>query len=201
MKMDADDLVCLAQLHIAIARNPLLYQGGNYDSSYYLNCQIILQQAPAASQMKDRSVFFILYSGLFLLFKNKYIKDEDGSALQQMASDFVEQATIHGDPVHIARALAMQGLTLGLAGKYKDALVVQKRLEEVYSPALSEGICREYTSDRAAQVRWHFLEVHTKNNIDQACSLIQSFSRILVTPCSGWFFSTATLKPIVRSST
>ena len=152
MRIDADDLVCLAQLHIAIARNPLLYHGGNYDSSYYTNCQEILQRAPAASKMKDRSVFFTLYSGLFLLYKNKYIKDEDGSAQQRMATDFVNQAVLHGDPIHIARALAMEGLTLGLAGKYEEALSVQKKLEEVYSPELTEGLIREYTSDRAAQV-------------------------------------------------
>jgi hypothetical protein len=151
MRINADDLVCLAQLHIAIARNPLLYNGGNYDSSYYTNCQEILRRAPAASKMTDRSVFFTLYSGLFLLYKNKYIEDEDGSAQELMATDFVEQAKLHGDPIHIARALAMEGLTLGLAGKYEEALVVQKQLEEVYSPELTEGIIREYTSDRAAQ--------------------------------------------------
>ena len=166
MRIDTADLVCLVQLHIAIARNPLLYHGGNYDASHYLNCQEILKRAPAASKMKDKSVFFTLFSGMFLLYKNKYIKDEDGSALQRMASDFVEQASLHGDPVHIARALALQGLTLGLAGKYEEALSVQTKLEEVYSPALSEGICREYTSDRSAQnfgysVLWcHLLDHH-----------------------------------------
>ena len=49
MRINADDLVCLAQLHIAIARNPLLYNGGNYDSSHDTNCQEILRRAPAAS--------------------------------------------------------------------------------------------------------------------------------------------------------
>jgi hypothetical protein len=101
--------------------------------------------------MTDRSVFFTLYSGLFLLYKNKYIEDEDGSAQELMATDFVEQAKLHGDPIHIARALEMEGLTLGLAGKYEEAFVVQKQLEKVYSPELTEGIIREYTSDRAAQ--------------------------------------------------
>eukprot|EP00957_Ditylum_brightwellii_P155643 11848468-Ditylum_brightwellii.AAC.1 len=109
----------------------------------------------AANDLKDRTVFFTLYSGYFAIVQSggAVVNADEKNFLQiDLARSFVEQARIHGDPVHLARALAMEGLSLAGMGKFDEAISAQKQLEEVYcAERLSDGIIREYSTDRAAQ--------------------------------------------------
>jgi len=116
---------------------------------------VILKKSSAANDLKDRTVFFTLYSGYFTVVQigGAAVNADEKNFLQiDLARSFVEQARIHGDPVHLARALAMEGLSLAGMGKFDEAISAQKQLEEVYcAERLSDGIIREYSTDRAAQ--------------------------------------------------
>lgn len=168
--ISTEELESLAWLHIDIAR-----RGKDPSTrSYYQKCYSILSQSEVTNELVDRSVYFPLYSGLFVLYKNGVINDGEMS-LESLASGFVKQATIHGDPVHIARAIAMEGLTMASLGKYKEALESQEKLQKVYcAKTLSSSICKEYATDRAAQnygysVAWLRLlgrEEEAKDQID-----------------------------------
>jgi hypothetical protein len=71
---------------------------------------------------------------------------------QALVARFVTEAHMHGDPIHYARALAMQCETFSRLGKYERALSTNAKLRDVYIPEEhSAGICLVYGSDRAAQ--------------------------------------------------
>uniref|UniRef100_A0A7S1BMB6 Phosphodiesterase n=1 Tax=Corethron hystrix TaxID=216773 RepID=A0A7S1BMB6_9STRA len=156
-----DEIDLLARLHVAVAR----MGDGKETRIFYRKAYIILTQSPSAANMKDRRVFFAVISGLFVCVKNGLCEDR-GLSVESLAKTFVEQAEIHGDPVHIARALSMESLAFASLGKFEDAIASQKKLEKIYSAdELSKGIILEYASDRAAQnygysVTWYELLGH-----------------------------------------
>jgi len=148
-----DELDCLARLHISAAKNhnPSMPKFLN-SFDIYQDCDLILKESTVSASLKDRSIYFILYSGMFNFIQSGLIAEDKEVDKEGVAVRFVEQACIHGDPIHITRAIAMESLTMSLLGKFDEAIVAQKRLERIYSAEkLSEGICREYASDRAAQ--------------------------------------------------
>uniref|UniRef100_A0A7S4RWS7 Guanylate cyclase domain-containing protein n=1 Tax=Ditylum brightwellii TaxID=49249 RepID=A0A7S4RWS7_9STRA len=150
----ADGLDCLARIHIAIAKNILL-KDRKSAGDWFQKTDLILTRAPAVVDMKDRSVFFALYSGYFTLAQAGGIPiDADGKHVNkdELAKRLVIQARIHGDPVHIARAFAMEALCFANIGDFEQAIKRQNQLEDVYSAKeLSSRTCQEYGSDRSAQ--------------------------------------------------
>jgi len=121
-------------------------------ASLFQTCDTILSKAPASEYLKDRTIYFSVFSGLFIVIKGGHITDPKNLYEQDLAMRFVEQARLHGDPVHITRALAMQSLLFGGLGKFEEALEAQHRVEELYdAETLSEGIVKAYASDRVAQ--------------------------------------------------
>jgi len=90
---------------------------------------------------------------MFVLIRGGKIKKEDMRSYEQyLVQRFVDEAQLHGDPIHLCRALAMQADTLNRFGEVDKALDIQLRLTKLYNfDDHSAGICRAYGSDRAAQ--------------------------------------------------
>lgn len=104
--------------------------------------------------MKDRSIAFPIYSGLFFLLKYGGLVDpaEEEAYENDLIANFVQETEQHGDPVHYGRALAMQGETFHRMGKYEKAIESHFKLRKVYVPDLhSAAISRVYATDRCAQ--------------------------------------------------
>lgn len=98
--------------------------------------------------LDDQSIMFPVLSGLFLQVKAKKIHLDE----RILVDKFVKVTTLHGDPIHITRALAMKSEVNARLGHFETALNAFALLETTYLvKSHHEGICKEYGSDRAAQ--------------------------------------------------
>jgi tetratricopeptide (TPR) repeat protein len=127
----------------------------NYPYSH-VQCPLVLQvlkYAKVANEVTDRSFVFPVFSGLFVAIKFDQIEqDEECSYEQDLVAQFVEETKKLGDPVHVARALAMQAEILGRLGMFEGGLEVFEQMCKIYIPErYSSEICHQYGSDRAAQ--------------------------------------------------
>jgi hypothetical protein len=121
----------------------------------------IFQSCPASQRMKDRSLAFPIFSGLFLLIKYGLEKGKGMKYEEELVGNFVRETKLHGDPVHYTRALAMQADMYGRFSQWHRALDMVKCLREVYNVGEhSNAIAKYYGSDRCAQAislsaLWH----------------------------------------------
>jgi hypothetical protein len=113
----------------------------------------LVKESKAGGDLADRSVVFPVFSGLYLLLKlGKIKKDEKGTYEQALVARFVTEAHMNGDPIHYARALAMQCETFSRLGDFERALSTYAKLRYSYIPEEhTAGSCLVYGSDRAAQ--------------------------------------------------
>jgi len=134
---------CLSTLHIP--KESVLA----YDAAL-----MVMQQSPASAQMKDRSITFPIFSGIFVLIKFGMIEqDKECTYEQEIVRRFVEDTKIHGDPVHYGRALGMQAEVIARLGNVALALEHFDRLSEIYNVEQhSNEVCKSYGSDRSAQI-------------------------------------------------
>ena len=109
-------------------------------------------------------MLFPIFSGLCLALKWGRLQDDEARTYEQeLVARFVLEAGRNGDPIHEARALAMQGVMFYNMGKLDECLETQRKLDQVYDVRQhSSGICKSYGSDRAAQnyglcAQWHEL--------------------------------------------
>ena len=99
-----------------------------------------------------RTVKFPIYSMLFLYVKTGKIHQEDRQYfMTQLSEGFVKDATLHGDPVHLSRALAMRAEVCANFGRLQEAICNTDALRQVYDTKCSKDICNAYGSDRSAQ--------------------------------------------------
>ena len=99
-----------------------------------------------------RSVKFPIYSVLFLYIKAGSIQQENRQYfMTQLSEDFVTDASLHGDPVHLSRALAMRAEVCSNFGRLEEAINSVETLRCVYDPKFSNQISKAYGSDRSAQ--------------------------------------------------
>jgi len=112
----------------------------------------IFQTCPASIEMKDRTFVFPIYSGLYFALKF-YVDPSELEAYElDLVSNAVEQARLHGDPVHISRFLAMQADSYRRYGKYEVALLCHDKLKRIYNVKKHSALVIEYyRSDRSAQ--------------------------------------------------
>ena len=113
----------------------------------------MLKDAKTASDLKDRSVGFPIFSGLYIALKFGHIKqDSECSYERNLVARFVEETELNGDPVHFARALAMQGEMYARLGDFSSGLASHSRLAEIYvAEEHHELMSQAYGSDRGAQ--------------------------------------------------
>ena len=100
--------------------------------------------------MKDRSIVFPVFSGLFLAIKWGGIEQDDNCQYEQeLVALFVEETKVNGDHVHYARALAMQAEMYARLGKLNKAFESFEQLKSIYDADLhSQKISEVYGSDR-----------------------------------------------------
>jgi hypothetical protein len=119
-----------------------------------------------------------------------------------MMTKLVRDAKYLGDPVHFSRALALQCDVQSSVQRYEDALATIEEIKGIYNPSKhSEGICKSYGGDRAAQAiaqaaLFYHAKGDTENSI-KACNYV--FDEILpnMDP-SNILNSCELLLPIVR---
>jgi hypothetical protein len=113
----------------------------------------VFEGAKAAPDLKDRSIAFPIFSGLYIALKFGHIKqDQECTYEQNLVVRFVEETELNGNPVHFARALAMEGEMYARLGDFNKALAAHNRLSEVYvAEEHHEPMSQAYGSDRGAQ--------------------------------------------------
>ena len=116
--------------------------------------QQVFKEAPVSVNIRDRSLIFPIYSGLFFLLKYGGMVEpsEEQAYEHDLVTNFVEETRLNGDPVHYSRSLAMQAEFYSRQGQYEDALFCHERLKRVYKVEKHSAlIVKEYASDRSAQ--------------------------------------------------
>jgi hypothetical protein len=87
-------------------------------SSMHFHSLQIIDQCSTAIELKDRSITFPIFSGLFVLIKaNAIAQDTYCSCKQNIIHCFVEEMELHGDPIHYGHALGMQAEVFAHLGK------------------------------------------------------------------------------------
>jgi len=151
--LSGDGIETIVKLFNAIARALATIHQGKESVDSYRHALGVLKHAKGAKDIIDRSCLFPIFSGLFVAIKFGQIEqDEACSYERELIAQFVSETENHGDPVHVARAIAMQAEVLGRLGMFEGALEVFEKLREFYVPILySRKLCQAYGSDRAAQ--------------------------------------------------
>jgi tetratricopeptide (TPR) repeat protein len=141
----------------------------------------ILEESLVAEEMKDRSIVFPIFSGLFIALKLGMIKqDPDFSFEKSLAARFVKETKSHGDPVHYLRALAMEAEIYGRLGEFDLAFKAKREMERIYDPDKhTHAISQIYGSDRTAQAiglssLWYYQTGRMKEALHN-CDRVMSF--------------------------
>ena len=121
----------------------------------WLDSLDIFAYAPAASNIKDRSIIFPCFSGIFLFLKGGKIQ-KPASFEPDLVRRFVVETKKHyelsDDPVHYARALAMQSEILAKENRFDDALEAFASMKTIYDVHKhSDMVSKHYGTDRCAQ--------------------------------------------------
>lgn len=121
----------------------------------WLDSLDIFAYAPAASNIKDRSIIFPCFSGIFLFLKGGKIQ-KPASFEPDLVRRFVVETKKHyelsDDPVHYARALAMQSEILAKESRFDDALEAFATMKTIYDvDTHSDVVSKHYGTDRCAQ--------------------------------------------------
>uniref|UniRef100_A0A7S2LAG3 Uncharacterized protein n=1 Tax=Leptocylindrus danicus TaxID=163516 RepID=A0A7S2LAG3_9STRA len=177
------DLEYLIKVKIETGKCFANVHDGTKSALTYEDAYSILKEAPSSEDIEDHAMLFPIFSGLCLALKWGRIKDDaEKTYEQELVARFVLEANRHGDPIHEARALAMQGVMFYSLGKLDDCLETQRKLDDVYDVnEHSTGICKSYGSDRAAQnyglcTEWHEL----LGNHDEMMETIEFVLNILL---------------------
>jgi len=199
--IDHISLEYVIKLEIATGQTLADVHQGKESVEAYQNTLKIIQTAPASANLKDRSIVFPIFSGLFVALKFGQIQqDKDCSYEQELVKRFVHETRLHGDPIHYTRALAMQCEVYGRLRRFDKALESQKRIQKVYNVKKhSAAICKAYGSDRSAQsfsmsALWHLMMGHTKTALETCRYVIKELlpqmdeknchnSAIMMYPC------------------
>jgi hypothetical protein len=112
----------------------------------------IYERAPAASEIRDRSIIFPVYSGIFPWLKGgKIFGDENGFFEQNLARKYVREAKLYRkDPVHYLRALAVLSEMTAKIGDYTTAIRLSEYIMTMYKQEKhSLAMEKAYGVDRA----------------------------------------------------
>ncbi|CAB9503434.1 adenylate cyclase 10 (soluble) [Seminavis robusta] len=187
------DLECVVQLLISKGRVHGTFNVGDKSgpkaaAQAWLDALEIYELAPARSFVKDRSMLFPTFSGLFVFLKGGKIQDDDKSTFEQnLAKKFVRETKLQGDPVHYTRAVAMLCEVKARLGRYKVALESFEILKQIYDPEEhSAGISEAYGTDRSAQAYsqcalWH-MQLGQEDKALEACNYVLNEIMFLMDP-------------------
>lgn len=151
--MTVSDLEFVINVHVALGKCLANVHRGGDSVVAFQDALLILQSCSCADRIPDRSIVFPIFSGLFLALKFGQIEqDENCTYEQKLVERFVSETRLNGDPIHYARALAMQAEMHGRLRNYDRAFAVLDELKGTYNVDKLSGLISEaYGSDRAAQ--------------------------------------------------
>ena len=176
--INSTELECIIKSYIALGQCLANIHKAAESVAAFQNALGVLQSAKRSDELRDRSIVFPIFSGLFVAIKFGQIEQDKNCSYEQvLVGRFVQETRLHGDPIHIARSLSMQGEMYGRLGLYDQAFSALDEMAQVYDPeTMSVGICAAYGSDRCAQlycacILWHqTLGEHDK--VIEICSYI-----------------------------
>ena len=151
--LSVDDLENIIKIYVALGRSYATGRSGQESVEAYQSALKVLSLASSSDELKDRSIVFPIFNGLFVAIRFGQIEQDDDCTYEQtLVAQFVKETRLHGDPIHFAGALAMQTEMFGRLRKFKKAVQSFERLDSFYiAEDHSEDICKAYGSDRAAQ--------------------------------------------------
>jgi len=152
--LDESDLISLIKLQTALGQALGTLDRKKESAQAFEDALEVFSEAPVSAEIRNRSVLFPIYSGLFFLLKYGGMI-EPGQELayeHNLVTNFVEETRLNGDPVHYSRSLAMQGEFYSRQGQYEDAIFCHERLKRTYNVDQHSALVIEnYATDRSAQ--------------------------------------------------
>ncbi|KAL3919907.1 MAG: hypothetical protein SGILL_003519 [Bacillariaceae sp.] len=160
--ISAEDLSCIIQLQVSLAKAYGMAQQTKESVSAFQDALKITQIAKCSAQLEDRSILFPVFDGLASAVKNGHIKQDAECRYEKaMLRRYIQETSLHGDPIFIIHSLTLQANMYGRLGEYEQAIEVQTALSGVYNPEyFSMDLCDLYGSDIGAQclassALWH----------------------------------------------
>ena len=158
-----EHLAYIVRLQVALGRALDTAQRMTESVTAYQDTLKIIQAAKSARQFKDRSILFPVFTGLSQALKRGHIvQDAECKYEKAMLRRYVQEATIHGDPVKTLHALTLQVDMFARIGDFESAIQCHKtEIEPLYDVGVhSLDLCDEYESDIGAQsfsnrAMWH----------------------------------------------
>jgi tetratricopeptide (TPR) repeat protein len=163
-----DEINCLCEKEVTMICNLLIAKGRVLGSlvsddsratskaaEAWLDALDVFAFAPAAANIKDRSLIFPCFSGIFVFLKGGKIQKPasfEGDLVRRFVAETKKHYDLAGDSVHYARALAMQAELLAKDSRFEEALDVFASMKTVYDiDEHSDLVSKHYGTDRCAQ--------------------------------------------------
>ena len=171
----------------------------------WLDALDIFANAPAAANIHDRSIIFPCFSGIFVFLKGGKIQKPasfEGDLVRRFVAETKKHHDLSGDPVHYARALAMQAEVLAKESRFDEALDAFTTMKSVYNiDKHSDLVSKHYGTDRCAQAYafsalW-YMEVGKKELGMRSCEYVTDEILDKMDPTNVLNFN-VTLLPIIK---
>ena len=171
----------------------------------WLDALDIFANAPAATNIKDRSLIFPCFSGIFVFLKGGKIQKPasfEGDLVRRFVAETKKHHDLSGDPVHYARALAMQAEILAKESRFAEALDAFTTMKSIYDiDEHSDLVSKHYGTDRCAQAYafsalW-YAEVGKKELGSRSCEYVIDEILDKMDPTNVLNFN-VTLLPIIK---
>lgn len=176
----ADDLVILIRVHVALGHALSIAQQMKMSVATYQDALRITQTAKAASELRDRSILFPVFSGLSTALKTGYIvQDGELKYEKAMLRRYMQETRLYDDPIYIMHALTLQADMYSRLGEFDTAIEAQRGVSQIYNVEFfSTDLCNQYGSDIAAECMarsalWHL----QLDQMDEALSICRYVTR------------------------
>ena len=132
----------------------LTKEGQRNATKAWMDALDIYGKSSCSHELNDRSLIFLVYSGLSQFVKGGTILQSNGLEFEKkLAARFLRDAEPFQDAVHFTRAIALQGDMFAREGLYDKALELSQKVDGIYvAKEHSEANCRVYGYDYAAQI-------------------------------------------------
>ncbi|CAB9517936.1 natriuretic peptide receptor [Seminavis robusta] len=136
----------------------------NAATQAWMDALEIYERAPAAPEIRDRSIVFPVYSGIYSWLKGCNVNnDENGYFVQNLARKYTRETKLfyRQNPIHFFRALPMLAEVTAGIQDYETALKLIEPLKDYYLPQEhSRAMEKVYGVDRSAvafsnAAMWH----------------------------------------------
>lgn len=177
--INANDIECIINVFVALGKCLANVHKVKESVIEYQNALNILQSAKKSKDLKDRTIVFPIFNGLFSALKFGQIDQDDKCSYEEaLVRQYVHETRLHGDPIHHSRSLAMQGELYGRLALYDKAFAAKDEMDQCYDPkTMSAELCAAYGSDRCAQlycmsILWHKAKYENEKAVDMCWYIV-----------------------------